>query len=148
MAGKYIEKELNKQNLPNEIIRKIIYDYIFYPKKYFKEMLKMRYFFKKIFNIECDETYNTWKYFLDKIMYQDPAKDNYSIFKRYFLDYKVNCTKVMDCFTIRDGVILYIDIQKSGERKNKDKAFLKEIFVEEYITRKFNRLNLNSSTEN
>ena len=148
MAGKYIEKELNKTILPDELIKKIIYDYIFYPKKYFKEMLKMRKFFKKIFNIECEETYETWKYLLDKIMYQDPTKDNYDIFECYFLDYKVNCTKVIDCFRIKDGVILYIDIVNSGERKNKDKVFLKDIYTELYLTRKFNRLSLNSSTEN
>ena len=147
MAGKYIEKELNKTILPDEL-KKIIYDYIFYPKKYFKEMLKMRKFFKKIFNIECEETYDTWKYLLDKIMCQDPTKDNYDSFERYFLDYKVNCTKVIDCFRIKDGEILYIDIVNSGERKNKDKVFLKGIYTELYLTRKFNRLSLNSSTEN
>ena len=54
----------------------------------------------------------------------------------------------MDCFKISNGVILYIDIVNSGERKNKDKVFLKDIYTELYITRKFNRLSLNSSTEN
>lgn len=133
MSGKFIEKQLNFTILPNEIINIIVYDYI-YPEKPFKKDLKKKYiFFKKIYNIESEMMYDTYKYFLDKILIVNQNKYNYEIFKQRFYDYKVFTTNISDCFTFKNKKHRFIDIVHSGERNNRDKVLLNELYKKNHF---------------
>ena len=68
MSKIFVEKQLNRTILPNEIVKVIVCEYL-YPEKPFKEELKKTIiFYKKIYNIESEMMYESYKHFLDKIL--------------------------------------------------------------------------------
>ena len=98
MYKKFIEKKLNYTILPNEITQIIVHDYL-YPEKPFKEELKKCIiFYKKIYNIESEMMYESYKHFLDKILILNQNQYNYEIFKDRFYDFKAFTTNISDCF--------------------------------------------------
>jgi len=128
MSKIFVEKQLNHTILPNEIIQIIVRDYL-YPEKPFKEELKKCIiFYKKIYNIESEMMYESYKHFLDKILILNQNHYNYEIFKDRFYDFKAFTTNIKDCFTFKNKKHRFIDIFHSGERRNRDKLVLNELY--------------------
>ena len=82
MAGKYIEKILNKTILNEDIIEKIIYDYLYPKKQYLQDIIDTQKLYHILFIDQLSYYYFNYNYLLQKVYYIK----NFDEYSNYHLD--------------------------------------------------------------
>ena len=82
MAGKYIEKILNKTILNEDIIEQIIYDYLYPKKQYLQDIIDTQKLYHILFIDQLSYYYFNYNYLLQKVYYIK----NFDEYSNYHLD--------------------------------------------------------------